>query len=310
MNRHNDISAGFSWRSADRTTKRSSWLRDLAIALTIALAASILGMIGDAYAQSRSIQPIGKSEDVRTDTSFVDVTVGDPEVADVNPLTDHALSILGKKIGTTRVSVPITAHAALAAAQCKDPTNKYVQNNLRLLEESYRLRPRSSSRARPTLAWWLTGLGDNAPRTASDNAARPPPAPAREEESPAPAVVTGLPAGTSPNSGAVRRRQRSRAPRAPGTGERRADRGACSNPGATHAIQAAGPRTDRTFRDPRDSGPPARSGHRCPPRFGPRRRRWPPHPGESRRARRQARDPRRQRATRTRPIPRPSSTGS
>ena len=117
MNKHNDISVGFSWRSADRTTKRSSWLRDLAIALVIALAASILGMIGDAYAQSRSIQisgnnrtvmvtvPIGKSEDVRTDTSFVDVTVGDPEVADVNPLTDHALSILGKKIGTTRVSV-------------------------------------------------------------------------------------------------------------------------------------------------------------------------------------------------------------
>ena len=117
MNKHNDISVGFSWRSADRTTKRSSWLRDLAITLAIALAASILGMIGDAYAQSRSIQisgnnrtvmvtvPIGKSEDVRTDTSFVDLTVGDPEVADVNPLTDHALSILGKKIGTTRVSV-------------------------------------------------------------------------------------------------------------------------------------------------------------------------------------------------------------
>jgi pilus assembly protein CpaC len=117
VNKHNDISVGFSWRSADRTTKRSSWLRDLAITLAIALAASILGMIGDAYAQSRSIQisgnnrtvmvtvPIGKSEDVRTDTSFVDLTVGDPEVADVNPLTDHALSILGKKIGTTRVSV-------------------------------------------------------------------------------------------------------------------------------------------------------------------------------------------------------------
>ena len=48
---------------------------------------------------------IGKSQDVRTDTSFVDVMVGDPDVADVNPLTDHTLSILGKKIGTTRVSV-------------------------------------------------------------------------------------------------------------------------------------------------------------------------------------------------------------
>jgi pilus assembly protein CpaC len=48
---------------------------------------------------------LGKSEDVHTDKSVVDITVGDPEVADVNPLTDHALSILGKKIGTTRVTV-------------------------------------------------------------------------------------------------------------------------------------------------------------------------------------------------------------
>src|SRR4029079_18406280 len=47
---------------------------------------------------------IGKSEDVRTDTSFVELVVGDPEVADVNPLTDRSLSILGKKNGTTRVS--------------------------------------------------------------------------------------------------------------------------------------------------------------------------------------------------------------
>ena len=47
---------------------------------------------------------IGKSEDVRTDQSFVELTVGDPEVADVNPMTDRSLSILGKKNGTTRVS--------------------------------------------------------------------------------------------------------------------------------------------------------------------------------------------------------------
>jgi pilus assembly protein CpaC len=117
VNKDHEINVGFGWRFEDRATKRGNWVRDLAIALVIALAASILGMIGDAHAQSRSIQitgnnrtvmvtvPIGKSEDVRTDTSFVDVVVGDPEVADVNPLTDHALSILGKKIGTTRVSV-------------------------------------------------------------------------------------------------------------------------------------------------------------------------------------------------------------
>ena len=48
---------------------------------------------------------LGKSADVRTDERLVDITVSDPSVADVNPLTDHALSILGKKIGTTRVTV-------------------------------------------------------------------------------------------------------------------------------------------------------------------------------------------------------------
>ncbi len=48
---------------------------------------------------------VGKTEDVRVDAPFSDITVGDPEVADVAPLTDQTLSILGKKIGTTRVTV-------------------------------------------------------------------------------------------------------------------------------------------------------------------------------------------------------------
>jgi pilus assembly protein CpaC len=48
---------------------------------------------------------VGKSQDVHTDQALVDIMVGDPDIADVNPLTDHALSILGKKIGTTRVMV-------------------------------------------------------------------------------------------------------------------------------------------------------------------------------------------------------------
>ena len=49
--------------------------------------------------------PLGKSDTVRTDHSFVDVIIGDPETADAIPLTDRSVSILGKKIGSTRVSL-------------------------------------------------------------------------------------------------------------------------------------------------------------------------------------------------------------
>ena len=36
---------------------------------------------------------------------FSDVVIGDADIADIHPITDKALSILGKKLGTTRVSV-------------------------------------------------------------------------------------------------------------------------------------------------------------------------------------------------------------
>lgn len=117
MNNNKEYATGFNWRLSDRTAKRGGWVIDLAIALAVALAMSLLAVVGDAHAQSRTVQisgasrtamvtvAVGKSEDVRTAGSFVDVMVGDPEIADVNPLTDHSLSILAKKIGTTRVSV-------------------------------------------------------------------------------------------------------------------------------------------------------------------------------------------------------------
>jgi pilus assembly protein CpaC len=117
VNNHNEYAVGFRWRRLDRTTTRGGWLRDLAIALAVAVAASLLCLVGQANAQPHTIQisgndrtamvtvAMGKSQDVRTGTSFVDVMVSDPEIADVNPLTDHTLSILGKKVGTTRVSV-------------------------------------------------------------------------------------------------------------------------------------------------------------------------------------------------------------
>ena len=106
-----------------RTAAGGDWL---AHGRLVALAALLAGCVTAAQAQvtpspARTEEPVirisganrtatvyvaaGKSQDVRTEDGFVDITVGDPNIADVNPLTDHTLSILGKKIGTTRVTV-------------------------------------------------------------------------------------------------------------------------------------------------------------------------------------------------------------
>jgi pilus assembly protein CpaC len=89
---------------------RRGWTRAAmvaALALTIvpvaAHAQQQVAMIGSMHTATVTVT-LGKTQDVRTDQNLTDITIGDPDVADVSPLTDHALSILGKKIGTTRVT--------------------------------------------------------------------------------------------------------------------------------------------------------------------------------------------------------------
>jgi pilus assembly protein CpaC len=114
-----------SWSSRRRVAARGRRPQDriigyraLATLAAAGIAAALLlpGAVGEAQAQrvlsvsgaKRSISigiAIGKTEDIRIDAPFTEVTIGDSEVADVTPLTDRALSILGKKIGTTRVSL-------------------------------------------------------------------------------------------------------------------------------------------------------------------------------------------------------------
>jgi pilus assembly protein CpaC len=102
-----------------RTRGRFGWrslLVSLAGALALSAAPGVPGFAREAKAErivqisaptrtTSLVVSIDKSEDVRTDRSFVDVVVGNPEIADVNALTDRTLSILGKKLGTTRVSI-------------------------------------------------------------------------------------------------------------------------------------------------------------------------------------------------------------
>ena len=109
------IIAGESPRHSDGGMAMGALLRCAAIwlALAFAFAAALVPVTARAqqkitFANARTVTvtvTVGKSQDVHIDQSLVDIMVGDPDVADVNPLTDHALSILGKKIGTTRVTV-------------------------------------------------------------------------------------------------------------------------------------------------------------------------------------------------------------
>jgi pilus assembly protein CpaC len=96
--------------------RRSRTFRMLAAGMAIMTAEPMLpGGFGEALAQ-RLVQinaakktsmisvSVGKTEDVRTDASFVDLVIADPDIADISPLTDKSLSILGRKSGTTRIS--------------------------------------------------------------------------------------------------------------------------------------------------------------------------------------------------------------
>jgi pilus assembly protein CpaC len=114
---HSDRSAEFPAHSrASGNPGKGRGIHRFAPALAALIAGTLVFAAGESRAQQKVafansahtttvMVTVGKSEDIHTDQNLVDITVGDPEVADVNPLTDHALSILGKKIGTTRVTV-------------------------------------------------------------------------------------------------------------------------------------------------------------------------------------------------------------
>jgi pilus assembly protein CpaC len=72
--------------------------------LSVANAQRLLQVSGAKHSVAVTVA-VGKTEDVRIDAAFTDITIGDSEVADISPLTDRTISILGKKIGTTRVTL-------------------------------------------------------------------------------------------------------------------------------------------------------------------------------------------------------------
>jgi pilus assembly protein CpaC len=49
--------------------------------------------------------PMNKSQVIEVDRSFAEVSVGNPAIADVTPLTQRALYVFGKQLGTTSLTI-------------------------------------------------------------------------------------------------------------------------------------------------------------------------------------------------------------
>lgn len=86
----------------------------------VALAAVALAAIGvstPVYAQASAISvaegvhagsvevPVNKSQVIRSDRPYAKALIGSPDIADVLPLTDSSLYVLGKKMGTTSLTL-------------------------------------------------------------------------------------------------------------------------------------------------------------------------------------------------------------
>ena len=64
-----------------------------------------LSEIGRSDENTSAGVPINKSRILKVDVPFADLLVGNPEIADVLPLTDKTVYILGKTLGTTSLAV-------------------------------------------------------------------------------------------------------------------------------------------------------------------------------------------------------------
>ena len=98
-------------------------LRGVALA---ALALAAVASAAPALAQASAISvadgvhagevavPVNKSQVIRSDRPYSKALIGNPEIADVLPLTDQSLYVLGKKMGTTSLTLYDRANMLIA----------------------------------------------------------------------------------------------------------------------------------------------------------------------------------------------------
>src|SRR6516164_8630339 len=81
----------------------------LAILLAVGLAASSLKSVAAESARLADVRHVSitlfKSRTLQVDKPFATALIGSPDIADILPMSDRALYIQAKKVGTTNISV-------------------------------------------------------------------------------------------------------------------------------------------------------------------------------------------------------------
>ena len=110
--------------------------------------------------------PVNKSQVLRSDRPYAKALIGNPEIADVLPLTNKSLYVLGKKNGTTSLTLydrsnmliavvdvvvgpdVITLKRQLSELMPGDQVGARISNDAVVLEGVVRARPRPTARCR------------------------------------------------------------------------------------------------------------------------------------------------------------------
>ena len=89
-----------------RTLKQATLCAALAVALTATPAVAQVSVTnGDEVRAGELNVPLNKSQVLRVDRPFAKALLGNPDIADILPLTDSSLYVLGKKMGTTSLTL-------------------------------------------------------------------------------------------------------------------------------------------------------------------------------------------------------------
>ena len=76
----------------------------MAAAAPAAAQSSAISVAEDVHA-GELVVPVNKSQVLRSDRPYSKALIGNPEIADVLPLTNQSLYVLGKKNGTTSLTL-------------------------------------------------------------------------------------------------------------------------------------------------------------------------------------------------------------